>query len=68
MVNRKVKKIILTSFADFFNGMSTAWVFAAYDAVFHSAWIDLISSLTLGILCFSAAISIKVKLAYDKLT
>ena len=38
------KKIFLTTFADFFTGMSTAWAFAAVDSLNHLAWLDLISS------------------------
>jgi len=56
------KKIFLTTFADFFTGMSTAWAFAAVDSLNHLAWLDLISALWLAILTFSAAISIKSKL------
>jgi hypothetical protein len=65
---RKARKIVLTSVADFFNGMATAWAFASYDAIFHLAWIDLLSSLLLAILSLSASMSIKIKLAYDKHT
>src|SRR5438046_1932554 len=30
---QKVRKVLLTSFADFLNGMATAWAFAAYDSI-----------------------------------
>ena len=54
--------------AEFFNGMSTAWAFAAYNSIFHLSWVDLLSSLLLAILSLSASMSIKLKLAYDKRT
>ena len=62
MTKKEGSKIALTTFADFFTGMSTAWAFAAIDSLNHLVWLDLLSSLWLAILTFSAAISIKSKL------
>jgi hypothetical protein len=62
MSKKEVRKIVLTTFADFFTGMATAWAFAAIDSLNHLVWLDLLSSLWLAILTFSAAISIKSKL------
>jgi|SRR5450755_4300395 len=59
MTKRERRKVILTTFADFFTGMATAWAFAAIDSLNHLIWLDLLSSLWLAILTFSAAISIK---------
>jgi len=42
MRRNRVRKVVLSSSADFFNGMATAWAFASYDAVFRKAWIDLL--------------------------
>ncbi len=68
MTKKQVRKVVLSSTADFFNGMATAWAFAAYDSIIHVAWIDLLSSLTLAILSLSACMSIRLKLTYDKHT
>jgi hypothetical protein len=40
MTRKAVQTVVLSSTADFFNGMSTAWAFASYDAIFRKAWID----------------------------
>jgi Co/Zn/Cd efflux system component len=61
MRKNAVRKIVLSTSADFYTGMSTAWAFAAVDSFTHLAWLDLISSLFLATLTFSAAISIKMK-------
>lgn len=65
MTKKQVNKVVLTSTADFFNGMATAWAFAAVGSLNPLTWPDLLSSLFLAILSFSASISIKMKL-YDK--
>ena len=54
--------MFLTTSADFFTGMATAWAFAAADSLNRLAWWDLLGALWLAILCFSATISIKLKL------
>ena len=59
---KEANKIILATFADFFIGMSTAWAFAALDSLNRLAWLDLLSSLWLAILSFSAVVSIRMKL------
>ncbi len=59
---------MLASTADFFNGMATAWAFAAYDSLIHLVWMDLLSSFILAILSLSACMSIRLKLTYDKRT
>lgn len=63
-----MRKVVLTSGADFFNGMATAWAFAAYDSLSRLAWLDLLSALLLAILSLSTSIGIKLKLTYDKRT
>jgi Kef-type K+ transport system membrane component KefB len=68
MTRRTVRKIVLTSTADFFNGMATAWAFASYDAILHLSWNDLLLALFLAILSLSTSIGIKLKLTYDKHT
>ena len=68
MSRRKVREIVLTSFADFLNGMATAWAFAMYDSFTRLLFSDLIVSLSLAILCLSTSIGIKLKIAYDKHT
>jgi len=68
MTRTAVRTVVLSSAADFFNGMATAWAFAAYDSIFRHSWVDLLSSLLLAILSLSASMSIKLKFAYDKRT
>jgi hypothetical protein len=68
MHRKKVRNVILSSSADFFNGMATAWTFAAYDSLSHLAWMDLLKALLLAILSLSASIGMKWKLTYDKRT
>jgi len=65
MPRKAVRTVVLSSTADFFNGMATAWAFASYDALFRNAWLDLLYALLLAILSLSASIGIKIKL-YDK--
>ena len=62
-----MRNVVLTSFADFSNGMATAWAFASYDALIRLAWVDLLSSFFLAILSLLLSISMKLKL-YDKHT
>jgi hypothetical protein len=38
MHRKEVRKVVLSSFADFSNGMATAWAFASYDALIRLAW------------------------------
>ncbi len=68
MTKKAMRLVVLTSFADFCNGMATAWAFAAYDSLSRLAWIDLLSALLLAILSLSTSIGIKLKLTYDKHT
>ncbi len=63
-----MRRVVLTSVANFFNGMATAWAFAAYESISRLAWIDLLSALFLAILSLSTSIGIKIKLTYDKRT
>lgn len=65
MTRKAVRQVILSSTADFLNGMSTAWAFASYDALVHLAWIDLLNALLLATLSLSVSIGIKLKI-YDK--
>ena len=65
MTRKAVRTAVLSSTADFCNGMATAWAFACYDALFRNAWLDLLYALLLAILSFSASIGIKIK-PYDK--
>jgi len=65
MTRKGVRTVVLSSTADFFNGMSTAWAFASYDALSRLAWLDLSNALLLAILSLSVSIGIKIKL-YDK--
>ncbi len=60
--------VILSNFANFFNGMATAWAFAAYDSLNRVDWWDLLISLVLAILSLSASMLIGLKLDYDKHT
>lgn len=60
MYRKEVRKVVLSSSADFFNGMSTAWAFASYDAMFRKAWIDLLLALLLAILALTLSIGIKI--------
>jgi hypothetical protein len=68
MSRKVVRRIVLTTFADFSNGMGTAWAFAAYDSLNRYNVLDLLSSLFLAILSLILAISIKLKLEHDKYT
>lgn len=54
---RNAREAVLSTVADFFTGMVTAWVFAAIDSLYHLLWLDLLSSLFLAILSLSAAVS-----------
>jgi Co/Zn/Cd efflux system component len=66
---KEIKKAVLSSAADLCNGMAAAWAFASFDALFHFAWLDLISSFFLAILSFSLSVGIKLKTkTYDKHT
>ena len=65
MTRKAIRKAVLSSTADFFTGMSTAWAFASYDAISRLAWVDLLKALLLAILSLSASIGINIKL-YDK--
>jgi len=65
MIRRDVRKVALSSSGDFFNGMSTAFAFASYDAIFRKDWLDLLISLLLAILALVLSIGIKIKV-YDK--
>jgi hypothetical protein len=67
MHRKEVRKVVLISFADFSNGMATAWAFASYDALIRLAWWDLLSALCLAILSLLLSISMKLK-RYDKHT
>jgi hypothetical protein len=67
MTRKVVRTVLLSNFADFSNGMATAWAFASFDAVRRLAWVDLLSSLFLAILSFSFSIGMKLTL-YDKHT
>jgi len=67
MTRKAVRRVFLTSTADFFNGMATAWAFASYDALFRLAWVDLLITLLLAILSLALSIGIKIKV-YDKHT
>lgn len=60
--------IIFSVFADFWNGMATAWTFGCYDALMRGAFNDLLLSFLLAILALSISIGIKLQLAYDKLS
>ena len=60
MTRKRLRKVVLTSVADFFNGMATAWAFAAYDSLSRLAWMDLLSALLLAILSLRASIGMKL--------
>ena len=62
MTRKDVRVVILTTSADFWNGMATAWAFAAVDSLNRLDWMDLLFSIFLAMLSFSAAIGIKLKL------
>ena len=49
LTRKALRKIVLTSAGDFFNGMATAWAFASYDAFSRWSWWDLINTLALAI-------------------
>ncbi len=68
MTRIAVRTVVLSTTADFCNGMATAWAFAFYDTLFRFSWLDLLSSLFLAILSLMLSISIKLKLTYDKRT
>ncbi len=38
----ELKTVFLSTSADFFTGMATAWAFAAVDSLNHLAWLDLL--------------------------
>ena len=65
MTRKVVRTVVLSNLADLFNGMSTAWAFAFFDALFRLAWSDLLNALLLAILSFSFSVGMKLKL-YDK--
>jgi hypothetical protein len=62
----EIKIVFLSTSADFWTGMSTAWAFAALDSLNRLAWLDLLFSLCLAILAFSLSVGIKLKIAYAK--
>lgn len=66
MAKEVVRTVVLSTVADFSNGMATAWAFASYDALLHLAWIDLLTALFLAILSLGVSIGIKLRLTYDK--
>jgi hypothetical protein len=68
MARKVVRETILLNFASFFNGMATAWAFAAVDTLYNHQWVDLLFSLLLAILSLSASIVIGLKINYDKHT
>lgn len=37
MTKETARTVILSTIADFSNGMATAWAFASYNAIFHLA-------------------------------
>jgi Co/Zn/Cd efflux system component len=61
-MTRNTREAILSTVADFFTGMATAWLFAAIASLYQLVWLDLLSSLFLAILSLSAAISAKLEL------
>jgi hypothetical protein len=68
MGEQKVKIAILDKFADFWNGMATAWAFACYDAIIRGAIVDLLIALLLAILALVISIGITLHITYDKLS
>jgi hypothetical protein len=62
---REVRRVYLSTFAEFSIGMATAWAFAFYLALIALSWWDLLSSLSLAILSLLLTISLKLK-TYDK--
>ncbi len=64
MTRKAVRTVVLSSAADFFNGMATAWAFASYEAISRTAWIDLTTALLLAMLSLSVSIGMKIQL-YD---
>lgn len=68
MNRRRLREVLLNSFADFCNGMSTAWAFVSFDSLFHFRWSDLPISFLLAILALTVSVGIKLKLEYDKHT
>jgi hypothetical protein len=61
MARKEVREAILSTFADFSNGMAAAWAFAAYDSLNHLAWVDLLKSLVLATISLILTVSIKLK-------
>jgi hypothetical protein len=68
MQDQEKLTIVFGVFADFWNGMATAWAFGCYDAITRGAFDDLLISFLLAILSLSISIGIKLHLAYDKLS
>src|SRR5690348_2756379 len=66
MTRKKVRMVILSNVANFFNGMATAWAFAAVDSLNRADWLDLLYALFLAILSFSASILSGLQREYDK--
>jgi Co/Zn/Cd efflux system component len=66
MSRTEIKIVFLSTSADFWIGMATAWAFAAIDSLNHLAWLDLLFSLLLAILAFSLSVGIRLKVAYAK--
>jgi hypothetical protein len=64
MARKRVKIAVLSNFATFFNGMATAWAFAAYISLTQTAWSDLLISCILATLSLSTSIVIGLKLDY----
>lgn len=66
---RKIRRdVIFTTYADFCMGMATAWGFAAWESLSRLAWGDLFTAGLLAIITLRAAISIRLRVAYDKLS
>jgi len=65
MIRKAVKTVVLSNLAEVFTGMSTAWAFAFFDALFRYQWTDLQNSLLLASICFSFSAGLRLKL-YDK--
>lgn len=69
MHRRRIKRdVIFSTYADFCLGMATAWGFAAWESLSRMNWGDLFTATFLAIITLRAAIAIKLRVAYDKLS
>jgi hypothetical protein len=66
VLSAHLKDTILSSIADLFSGMATAWALTLFYALTHLNLTNVFNSFILIIIFLSTAIGIRLKLSYDK--